>query len=762
MKEIRSDAFTAVFGEMENTVKMSVFIFRQIKPYFANENDVEEDIQEYIEKSFDDLKEFYDLSMQEIIWTMDFLLSNPNLSATKEIEDLKSFLTNFEFDLNIGIHEFQQFLCETYEKNLLRQLPEKISNDFNLKIHYEDYYVNVDLDNIDLKDFWYPFENPNLLEEEDFEDDFTMYLEMLSENIICKGKQCGRKFKSFTILKHLNHPSVTCKKDYDHSEIMELENDSKLRLQTKMHNWKEIKRPIMKNNIEIEENINNGFWEEKFKIKRYDTKMLDHLIEVQSLLKSKCMNEACAREDQLLYAMNKLVKTSSYFSNDQDVKENIDEWYEEIMAEIKDTFEHLDKEINRKFDFYLATPAWRNWDRINPRPSFATLQYNAKELLHYINWRHENSNLMVCEMISLIAKNIQNQIINSADFPKQVIKKPDLNDGYQILSYDQIPDYDPTEGIKVYPDPIMYHPKDHPNYPHYCYPVFKIQYTAWLAETCVVEEGYSFEDSKNSFRGKNQLKHCFSQVLSGSKAKLCVCNKEYGIGACNIKCNFDENNPGKGCNYYPKCLGCLQTIDLYNCDPFVGSSQKGVFRNKEFNDNGTIYQMAKNINVTNFQMHFRKNTLCYNAYSYEAFVKMEIQIKEVMIAVQEEMWQELYPSELEIVRSGKIQCRGCKNGFEFWEIMKHVNKKCLSKFYASYSFFSSMYYIDLWNSVVLTRDRNAYYEGHLIRTLDDFVTDSNKARQSQDQRVKGWDQLATTLEEHRAGHGPEWPNELKF
>ena len=97
--------------------------------------------------------------------------------------------------------------------------------------------------------------------------------------------------------------------------------------------------------------------------------------------------------------------------------------------------------------------------------------------------------------------------------------------------------------------------------------------------------------------------------------------------------------------------------------------------------------------------------------------------------------------------------------------MQHVNEKCKDKWYAHFSGFGeklrifSMNYIELWNTVVLTRNRKAHYVGssNLISTLDDFYSD---LYEDLDHTDKAWELLASHLEGY--GDGPEWPDELKF
>ena len=211
------------------------------------------------------------------------------------------------------------------------------------------------------------------------------------------------------------------------------------------------------------------------------------------------------------------------------------------------------------------------------------------------------------------------------------------------------------------------------------------------------------------------------------------------------------------------------------------------FGSTNWSDDGTRKDMELHIRPTNFQMHFRKNPICYTAYSHDAFVEMEIQIMVDVMGMQKLLSNYSYKGSFkgsyfsdqlnkfyeektkqkEMAKSGKILCIGCKNGFQYWEIMQHVNEKCKDKWYAHFSGYLkssrkrifSMNYIELWNTVVLTRNRKAHYVGssNLISTLDDFYSD---LYEDLDHTDKAWELLASHLEGY--GDGPEWPDELKF
>ena len=128
----------------------------------------------------------------------------------------------------------------------------------------------------------------------------------------------------------------------------------------------------------------------------------------------------------------------------------------------------------------------------------------------------------------------QKQIEDLADFPNEIIKKPNLQD-FEMLSYDSVPNYDPSEGIKY--TITNFHPKDHPSYPHYCYPVYSVRYAKWLKNTAVFE----VEDK-------------MIPVHDNIKPEVCVCVHPQ-TGQCRVPdCNFTEDNPV--CPIRPRCIGC--------------------------------------------------------------------------------------------------------------------------------------------------------------------------------------------------------------
>ena len=245
MKEIRELSFVQWVWIMTDHLKSDVHILRKMKSYFRNQNHVEQDIEEFIHASFTYFNDEYDYEMKEIVWTMEFLLSNPSMSIDEEVKNLKSYLSSREwhYDSYNKIPFYKSQLFDLYFENLLKQLPEvtelneggsvrdyfeeiKIDN-WSDKVLVKDYYEHIYdglyyiLDDAELENLpnnWlYPFLDPNLLHYDNFEDDFTSFLKT-----ICRG--CGKKFK--IILQHLVKPEVMCKNFYKQDEMESLKHNS--------------------------------------------------------------------------------------------------------------------------------------------------------------------------------------------------------------------------------------------------------------------------------------------------------------------------------------------------------------------------------------------------------------------------------------------------------------------------------------------------------------------------------------------------------
>ena len=120
MKDFRTGSFFGRGSAMCCIIEPYIIQFREMKPYFSNQDDVEDDIQEYIAKISEEHSEIYDLCIKEVVWTIDFLLSNPHVNAEKEIKDLHVFYNE------IQNYDFQEILNQMYQHHFMRQLPKEI------------------------------------------------------------------------------------------------------------------------------------------------------------------------------------------------------------------------------------------------------------------------------------------------------------------------------------------------------------------------------------------------------------------------------------------------------------------------------------------------------------------------------------------------------------------------------------------------------------------------------------------------------------
>ena len=140
-------------------------------------------------------------------------------------------------------------------------------------------------------------------------------------------------------------------------------------------------------NKEADEEINGLAWGALNGIMRiHEQKSFKfHLIKVHDILMKRCRFEREDKMADLKISVEELLKTSSSFLNENYVKEDISECQKEIETEITETFQHLEKAIKRKYDFYIAPR--NHFDCVHPKPSCAALQHDAMQLLHYIKGR---------------------------------------------------------------------------------------------------------------------------------------------------------------------------------------------------------------------------------------------------------------------------------------------------------------------------------------------------------------------------------------
>ena len=533
------------------------------KSKFANKQDVDDDIWDMRHDLQDYNTETYEHLNKEVKSILDqYLPSNRTLaiSIAKRINkdtllsDVKSLLYYIEFCLQNVFYYCVQYVI-SLSKNIKKQLLENLQ---------------------------FPIiETLKVPITEDFETDCIQF-----DIVVCKGcPNNQKKFNQRTILKHLKHSAnISCLKLYSKDEISEIENISKLRKQKIISQWTQEQHPnYMKSSykmLKINKMLIKAISNLSFGNPSYGTVTtylpMKKLVRLQELFERKCWHSKENRRVEMEKDIEKLEEIASHFSNSDDVKGNILEWKETIESEILETYEHLKTEIGRKYDYYYKPKVTINDLFAKERKSEESFEWDAVELLHYIEYIHENSYAMIHEQTNLIANNIKLQMDDDSTFPNEVIKTVDLPKDFKNLSdhlrfgpeegpelcktlkkyfktvyefrfknvNDKVPFYDLSEGISVFN--VTIHPTNHRNYPHVCYPAEKIVYETWLKETSV----------------HNQ--HSCVEINPLGKLEVCKCKQKIDCKPWNYedyvptttatKCEFSEENPI--CPFRPRCQGC--------------------------------------------------------------------------------------------------------------------------------------------------------------------------------------------------------------
>ena len=234
---------------------------------------------------------------------------------------------------------------------------------------------------------------------------------------------------------------------------------------------------------------------------------------------------------------------------------------------------------------------------------------------------------MICKNISLVAKNIKEKLDDNSSFPNELFKQPVQQD-FEMPSYDQVPGYDPLEGINL--KKIQIHPKDHPSYPHFCYSMFEVEITKWLTATS------DMNDIKNTIKKvypKLSLVEQDVKILlkdNDVKPELCACpkqNQEWFYGCKISACEFTEANPI--CLYRPRCKGCN-------------------------------YMFSYSL----IQKHLTETPNCYEKYSKEAFTKLNDVCTELITKEEEEELKKRMASEESYFLAIKRNWEGWKKWFK--------------------------------------------------------------------------------------------------
>ena len=251
------------------------------------------------------------------------------------------------------------------------------------------------------------------------EEEFTWDV----KDFYCRG--CLKCFKNNSILKHLKSQKVQCINEYHSYEIQELENMSKLRKAMAQSIWHCKKR---KNDPDYYQRINRDYTiRRKLDQSIYNiTRKSKQPLHLSTNVKKAFMAKIAFEKTEMLSMWNEYLfnETPSVFML------HIAQWRREIFSEINDTYMHLKKEIEETvhlrgkprmetdlFSYYnhssmvveknavvLISKASEYIDNgkvvlISKGTKYTILKsYIAQEmksLLHYIEWRLENSYAMI-------------------------------------------------------------------------------------------------------------------------------------------------------------------------------------------------------------------------------------------------------------------------------------------------------------------------------------------------------------------------------
>ena len=171
MKEIRELSFVQWVRIMADHLKSDVHILRKMKSYFRNQIHVEQDIEEFIHATFTYFNDEYDYEIKEIVWTMEFLLSNPSMSIDEEVKNLKSYLSSREwhYDSYNKIPFYKSQLFDLYFENLLKQLPEvtELNEGGSVRDYFEEIKIDNWSDKVLVKDYYeHIYEEGHILDDE--------------------------------------------------------------------------------------------------------------------------------------------------------------------------------------------------------------------------------------------------------------------------------------------------------------------------------------------------------------------------------------------------------------------------------------------------------------------------------------------------------------------------------------------------------------------------------------------------------------------
>ena len=279
------------------------------------------------------------------------------------------------------------------------------------------------------------------------EEEFVEQMKKSSdqEDFYCKG--CFKWFKNNSILKHLKSPKVDCMNKYHSYEIQEMENISKLRRAMTDSIWHLQKR---KNDPDYHRRINYDYTIRRnidlciYKITRKRKQETYLFRNLMRNLQKAFMAKIDFERTEMLSLWNKYL-----FNQTPSISmPHIAQWRKEIVSEINETYGHLKKEIEDTVEQYhlrqkplmeedlnsyynhesmvieknavvLISKASEYINKnkvvlISEGSKYTILKSSIsnemKSLLHYIEWRLENSYAMIVWKTIKLAEDINRKM----------------------------------------------------------------------------------------------------------------------------------------------------------------------------------------------------------------------------------------------------------------------------------------------------------------------------------------------------------------
>ena len=398
-------------------VACHVVLWRHLKQYFTNPTDIEDDIQIYIGAAFQDLTEFYDNAIHDIIYIMEQLLLYPNVPCGPDDTYICALMKHLKHNMGVAtnfVHSKQAKLIDFFQAYIVQQIPKEIRNEIDTEEIGDEIWTD---DCADDPNFWFPFEDPRLLDIDNYDDEFTQFLKM---KWIFNGKHCvcGKKFGFKSISKHLHHQHVTCRQHLSDYEIEYLRNKgitpvhpvhwgkklckhkhSKkyfLTSQWRKHEmenqpeFSEREKEIQRNNDILCYEING-----KFRSNRRPSTPQLLFKKLKRLFMEKCMLQKREQIIFLDFEFKTYMEIKSKCFNQKQVEKDIIAWRSKIESEIISNLQYLHQEIQNT-DFNGDT---RNHEH-----------YFVQSLENFVKWRIQNSASFIKQMSIILSRNINNHL----------------------------------------------------------------------------------------------------------------------------------------------------------------------------------------------------------------------------------------------------------------------------------------------------------------------------------------------------------------